>query len=108
MKFKMLMVASFALIFLVATSPLQAESTSNPFYKNCREHASAKAFVNSASYFCVHQKDSKDCHKTAEAYFQYCGFDGDFQALTRRAYTGMLFMFVVAHAPQVVESIPKP
>ena len=108
MKVKMLIVASFGLIFLAAASPLRAESVSNPFYKSCSDHASAKAFVSSASYFCVRQKDSKGCHKAAETYFRYCGFDGNFQALTRQAYTGMLFMFVVAHAPQVVETVPEP
>ena len=106
--FRMLMVALFGLSFFAAASPLRAEDASNPFYKKCSDHASAKAYVSSASYFCVRQKDSKGCHKAAESYFRFCGFDGNFQALTRQAYTGMLFMFVVAHTPQVVETVPEP
>ena len=87
--------------------PLQAAPADSPFNKGCSDHPSAKAFVHSASYYCVRQNDSKNCHKAAEAYFNLCGYEGDFQQLSRRAYTGMLFMFVVAKAPQVADTVPE-
>ena len=105
MKLKTLALGLAAGMWLCVGSAL-ADNARNPFRQECGSHASPKAFVKAASYYCVRQDNATRCREAAEAYFEMCGYNGDFQRLSREAYTGMLFMFVVAKAPQVADTVP--
>lgn len=99
--------AAALLALLIPAGGVMAEGVENPFSRGCGEFSSGKAFVTAAAYYCMGQKDAQGCQTAAERYFSACGFPGSFQKINREAYTGMLFMFVVAKAPQSASSLRR-
>lgn len=106
MKTAMKTVAAFAALasmLFVATSA-QADREDNIFARHCGYYHSARDFVQKASLYCISKSsrtETKSCVEHAKAYFQQCSYRGDYERISSEVHAGVLFMLVLAGAPEV-------
>lgn len=89
---------------LLCTSAAQAERDDTIFARHCGYYHSARDFVQKASLYCIsksNRSETKSCVEQAKAYFQQCSYRGDYERISTEVHAGVLFMLVLAGAPEV-------
>ena len=79
----------------------RAEQQDTIFDRHCGYYHSSRDFVQKASLFCIGKTRTKNCAQQARQYCQPCNFRGDYNRISSEVHTGMLFMLVLAGAPEM-------
>ena len=96
----------FALVLFVISgfaSVVRAEDSKEtpPWRESCRYFHSPRQFVSESSLYCLRQRGQKGCRSLAQAYFERCGFSGDYQKMSARMGARMLLVLALSSVRSV-------
>jgi hypothetical protein len=93
-----------AVFSILTPASARADHDQTVFDRHCGYYHSSRDFVQKASLYCLgkpNRSDTKDCVEHAKEYFHQCSFRGDYERISTEVHAGMLFMLVLAGAPEV-------
>ena len=93
---------AFALFILfVCTISVPANAEEAFLTRSCNEYSSSRAFVRKSVATCLSVSNSRRCERDSQKYFERCGYEGDFNELSRKIQSELLTVIVLKSAPSL-------
>lgn len=77
-------------------SALAAKEQLAPWMLACSEYSTSNEFIKGSSLYCLKRDNSRACHEAARQRFVECGFDGNYEKLSKRLHAKMLLFIALA------------
>ena len=105
---KVLKIALSVLLSLVVSyTYASAEDLYSSSFKPCSKYSSPSAFVRESTIYCLKQSRGEICEREAKKYFEYCGFDGKYSKLSRKAVADLFKLLLLGKAQNLTNVAAK-